>query len=107
MIKTYLITLGSFFIIDMIWLVLIARSFYRNQLGDLMRSPPNWWAAFLFYGIFIFGLVHFVIQPAIDSGSWQSALKNGLLFGLVTYATYDLTNLATLNNWRLLIIGHS
>lgn len=105
MIKTYFVTLISFFVIDMIWLVLIARKFYRNQLGDLMRVSPNWWAALLFYSIFIFGLVYFVVQPALDTGTWQTALRNGLLFGLVTYATYDLTNLATLNSWPLLMTG--
>lgn len=101
--KTYLVAAGTFVVVDLIWLVVVARKFYADQLGTMMKSPPNWWAAVIFYGIFIFGLVHFVIQPALLAGDLKSAVINGCLFGLVTYATYDLTNLATLNNWPLLM----
>ncbi|MFA7702713.1 MAG: DUF2177 family protein, partial [Patescibacteria group bacterium] len=57
----------------------------------------------IFYLIFIVGLVLFVITPAIDKNSWQHALLLGALFGLTTYATYDLTNLATLKDWPMII----
>jgi uncharacterized membrane protein len=102
-IRLFLIALPVFFIIDMLWLVLVARKFYQDQLGFLMRPDINWYAAILFYLIFIAGLVAFVISPAIEKQSWLYALFFGALFGLVTYATYDLTNLATLKNWPLLV----
>lgn len=101
--KLYLIALPVFFAIDMVWLGLVAKNFYRQQIGFLMKSNFNWTAAILFYLLFIVGLVIFVIQPAIEKNSWQHALLLGALFGLISYATYDLTNLATVNNWPLLV----
>ena len=97
--KLFLIALPVFFAIDMIWLGVIAKGFYREQLGPLMRGEVNWVAAVVFYLIFIIGLVVLVIGPATDAGSWSQALVRGGLFGLVSYATYDLTNLATLKGW--------
>lgn len=102
-IKIYLIALPLFLVIDMIWLAVIAKSFYARQLGFLMRPDINWLAAIIFYLLFIAGLVIFVISPALDKGSWQQALLFGALFGLITYATYDLTNLATLKDWPLMV----
>ena len=67
------------------------------------RSNINWTAAISFYLLFIVGLVLFVIAPAIEKNSWAHALLFGALFGLITYATYDLTNLATLKDWPLLV----
>lgn len=102
-IKLYLIALPVFFVIDMIWLGLVAKNFYREQIGFLIRTDVNWIAAVIFYLIFIFGLVFFVIMPAIESGSWVKAIAVGALFGFITYATYDLTNLATMKDWPLLV----
>ena len=68
-----------------------------------MKDKPDWIAAILFYLLYIIGLVFFVIQPALDKSSWQYALFAGLFFGFITYATYDLTNLATLKDWPLKI----
>ena len=102
-IKLYAIALPVFFAIDMVWLGLVAKDFYRNQIGFLMAPNINWTAAIIFYLLFIAGLVLFVITPAIEKGSWMHALLFGALFGLVTYATYDLTNLATLKDWPLLV----
>jgi len=99
--KLFLIAFPVFFAIDMVWLGLIAKNFYASQLGLLMTSNINWLAAVLFYLLFIAGLVHFVITPAFAQASWSQALVFGAFFGLVTYATYDLTNLATLKNWPL------
>jgi|SRR6056297_10883 len=101
--KLYLIALPTFFIIDMIWLGLVAKRFYQEQIGFLMKSNINWGAALAFYFLFILGLVVFVVRPAIDSGSWLKLIVLGALFGLITYATYDLTNLATLKDWPLLV----
>lgn len=100
-VKLYAIALPVFFAIDMIWLGLVAKDFYRGQIGMLMKSNINWTAAILFYLLFIVGLVLFVITPAVEKGSWTYALLFGALFGLITYATYDLTNLATLKDWPL------
>ncbi|MCA9375098.1 DUF2177 family protein [Candidatus Dojkabacteria bacterium] len=102
-IKLFLISLPVFFVIDMVWLGLVAKSFYRDQIGFLMTPNINWVAAIIFYLIFIAGLVFFVIVPAVEKGSWMYALTIGALFGFITYATYDLTNLATLKDWPLLV----
>jgi len=103
LVKLYLIALPVFFAIDMVWLGLVAKGFYRRQIGSLMRSPVNWVAAIVFYLLFILGLVVFVVAPAMDHESWVRALLYGALFGFIAYATYDLTNLATLRNWPLLV----
>ena len=101
--KLYAVALPAFFALDMVWLGLVAKNFYRNQLGHLMKSDISWPAAILFYLLFVVGLVLFVITPAIEKNSWTHALLFGALFGLITYATYDLTNLATLKDWPLLV----
>jgi uncharacterized membrane protein len=92
-----------FFTIDIFWLALIARKFYKDQIGFLMKPEINWYAAIIFYLLFIAGLVIFVIEPAVERQSWINALVFGALFGLVTYATYDLTNLASMKDWPLLV----
>lgn len=102
-IKFYAIALPVFFVIDMVWLGLVAKDFYRAQIGTLMKSDVNWTAAIIFYLIFIAGLVLFVISPAVEKGSWTHALVFGAFFGLVCYATYDLTNLAVAKDWPLLV----
>jgi uncharacterized membrane protein len=102
-IKLFFIALPVFFAIDMIWLVLVAKNFYQKQIGFLMRPDINWFAAIIFYLLFILGLVTFVISPALEKHSWVQALLSGALFGLITYATYDLTNLATLKDWPLVV----
>ena len=101
--KLYLIALPVFLAIDMVWLTLIAKNFYAKQIGYLMSKNPNLFAALIFYLIFIAGLIVFVITPALDKKIWMNALLLGAFFGLVTYATYDLTNLATVKDWPLII----
>ncbi len=101
--KLYAIALPVFFAIDMVWLGLVAKNFYAKQIGFLMKSNINWPAAIIFYLLFIVGLVLFVISPALEKHSWMYAVLFGALFGLITYATYDLTNLATMKNWPLVI----
>jgi uncharacterized membrane protein len=102
-IKLYLIALPVFLAIDMVWLTVVAKNFYAKHLGYLMAKSPNLIAAFIFYLIFIAGLIFFVITPALDKRMWMHALLAGAFFGLVTYATYDLTNLATVRDWPLII----
>lgn len=103
LIKLYAIALLVFFAIDMVWLGLVANHFYKSQIGFLMKPDINWTAAILFYLLFIIGLVIFVIAPAMEKSSWTHALLFGALFGLIAYATYDLTNLATLKDWPILV----
>ncbi len=100
-VKLYLIALLIFVVMDMVWLKLVAKSFYTRQIGFLMNPKINWVAALLFYLLFIAGLIVFVVTPALNTQSWMQALFRGALFGLITYATYDLTNLATIKNWPL------
>jgi uncharacterized membrane protein len=101
--KLYLIALPIFFGADLVWLGVVAKSFYTKQMGVLMTPRVNWAAAILFYLLFLAGLVVFVIAPAVERDSWVRALTLGALFGLVTYGTYDLTNLAMLKDWPLLL----
>ncbi len=101
--KLFLIALPVFLAIDIVWLTLVAKNFYANQIGYLMAKNPNLIAALIFYLIFIAGLIVFVITPALDNKMWTQALLVGAFFGLVTYATYDLTNLATVKDWPLII----
>ncbi|MBM4304261.1 MAG: DUF2177 family protein [Deltaproteobacteria bacterium] len=101
--KLYFVTLPVFFAVDMLWLGLIARNFYRTHLGFLLKDSFDWKAAILFYLIFIFGLVFFVIAPSFQNRSWLEAITKGALFGLITYATYDLTNQATVKDWPILV----
>ena len=97
--KLYVSTLVAFLAIDMVWLTIVARGFYRKQLGFLLSDQPNWWAAISFYLLFVVGLLVFAIVPGLQAGSLRRALLLGGFFGLITYATYDLTNLATVKNW--------
>ncbi len=101
--KLWFIALPVFFVIDMLWLGLVAKNFYAKQIGTLLKSNVNWAAAVIFYLIFITGLVVFVINPAMEKGSWTHALLFGALFGFVCYATYDLTNLALTKGWSVLV----
>ncbi len=97
----YLICLGTFLVVDLFWLGIVARNFYRNQLGSLMADSTNWAAAIIFYLLFVAGVVIFVVNPAVEKGALGRSIGFGFLFGLITYATYDLTNLATLAGWPL------
>ena len=101
--KVYLLTLAGFLAMDMVWLVVVARGFYRERLGFLLSDQPNWWAAISFYLLFVVGLLVFVIAPGLQTGSLRRTLLLGGFFGLVTYATYDLTNHATIKNWPWIV----
>jgi len=100
---TYLITLLIFFAIDLVWLAVIAKNFYRQHIGHLMSADVNWPAALLFYTVYIGGIVFFAIKPAFEDGSASRALAYGAFFGFIAYATYDLTNQATMKNWPVLV----
>jgi len=101
--KVYFAALVGFLAIDMVWLGIVARGFYRKHLGFLLTDQPNWWAAAVFYLLFVAGLLVFAVFPGLNANSLRKAVLLGSLFGLITYATYDLTNLATVKNWPLLV----
>lgn len=101
--KLYLITLAAFLAIDMLWLGLIARGLYSQHLGFLLNPRVNWIAAILFYLLFVAGLIFFVVAPGLREFSLIRTLAMGAFFGLLTYATYDLTNLATIRGWPVVI----
>lgn len=103
MIQQYLVAVVTFMVIDFVWLGAIANKLYRKQLGFLLLDKFNMVAAIIFYLVFLIGLVVFVINPAVKAGSVVQAAGYGALFGFVTYATYDLTNLATIKGWPLTI----
>ena len=95
---TYLSVATTFVAMDMIWLRTMAERLYRPVLGDLLRPQPNLTAAALFYALYPLGLIFFAVLPAHGEGNAR-AFTSGLMFGCFTYATYDLTNQATLRNW--------
>ncbi|MCB9802986.1 DUF2177 family protein [Candidatus Nomurabacteria bacterium] len=100
----YFLTFLSFFLIDMLWLGFLAKGVYKKYLGSIIGQEVNWPPAMIFYLLFVLGVVVFVIWPAIEKNSLTHAILFGLFFGLVTYATYDLTNYATIKNWPLQIV---
>ena len=98
--KTYVLTLIPFVVLDALWLGLVAPSFYKKHIGFIMAKNINWTAALLFYLLFVAGIAFFVTYR--ESSLQQAALR-GAVFGLVCYATYDLTNLATLEGWPITV----
>lgn len=99
----YVFTFLVFFAVDLVWLGVIAKKLYNQYLGYILADNVNWAAAIIFYLLFILGLVYFAVNPARENDSVVLALRNGALFGFFCYATYDLTNLATLKDWPLKI----
>jgi len=101
--KLYAITFAAFLAIDMVWLGFLARGFYQKHIGYLMAPQINWAAAFLFYFLFIAGVLVFVVEPGLKENSLHTTLWKAALFGLITYATYDLTNHATVKDWPAIV----
>jgi uncharacterized membrane protein len=102
--KLYALTIPIFFVIDILWLGVIAKGFYRRKLSFILSADVNWAAAVIFYLIYIAGILFFAVRPALANNSWRDAVVLGGLFGFFTYATYDLTNLATIKDWPLAIV---
>lgn len=98
-VKLYALTVPVFFAVDMVWLGLVAKTFYRTRLGNLLRPDVNWPAALAFYLVYIAGILLFAVVPNLDRGALGRCMLWGAMFGFFTYATYDLTNLATLKQW--------
>ena len=103
-IKLYLLTVPIFFAIDLLWLGVVAKKFYRDNLGFILSPNVNWPAAIGFYLIYIAGILLFGVLPALENESLATALLWGGLYGFFTYATYDLTNMALIKGWPLKIV---
>jgi uncharacterized membrane protein len=104
LLSSYAIATVFFFAIDMLWLGVIAKKLYREKLGFILSDEVNWTAALVFYFIYIAGILFFAVYPALRDFSWQTALLNGAVLGFLCYATYDLTNMATIAKWPLHIV---
>lgn len=100
----YLLTVPVFLAVDLVWLGVLARGFYQKNLGYLMREQVQWPAAFVFYLLFVAGLLVFAVLPALEARSLLKAMMLGAFFGLITYSTYDLTNYATVRDWPLVVV---
>ena len=103
LLKAWLSVLLVLVALDAAWLLWVARGFYKSQIGYLFSPAPRWWAAALFYPLYAAGLAVFVVAPAVRDGSAGRGAALGAFFGLVAYAAYDLTNLATVKDWPLLV----
>ena len=101
--KLYLVLFAVFLAIDGVWLTLVAKEFYKDQIGFLLTANPNYLAAAIFYLMFVLAIQVFVVSPGLQSGSLKTTLGRAAFFGFVTYATYDLTNLATVEGWPVLV----
>ena len=97
----YAAAAAFFFVVDLIWLGFVAKDFYRSSIGHLMGDGFNIPAVIAFYIIYTAGLFFFAVNPALEAGDWQKAAMLGAAFGFFAYATYDLTNMATLKDWPL------
>ena len=103
MIRQFAIAYGVFAVVflalDAVWLTAMADRLYRPAIGHLMRDGFSLAPAAIFYVLYVAGAVIFAVRPGLDSGSWAEAMGWGALLGLLAYATYDLTNQATLRDW--------
>lgn len=104
LLTSYFIALISFFALDMFWLGVISKSYYKQKLGFILSDNPNWVAAIIFYLIYIGGILFFAVEPSLKENTWQIALINGIVLGALCYATYDLTNMATIAKWPIEIV---
>ena len=102
--KLYALTLGVFLAVDLLWLGVVARGFYQTQLRPFLNPTVNWPAAFVFYLLYVVGILIFAVLPGLAADSLAVAAGWGALFGFFTYATYELTNLATLKDWPLKVV---
>lgn len=102
--KLYALTALVFFAVDLLWLGAIAKGFYQEHLGHLMRPDVIWGAALLFYCIFIAGILVFSVLPGLEAQSLTHSIVLGAFLGLVTYATFDLTCLALLKDFPIVVV---
>lgn len=87
--------------LDLLWLGVLARGFYRREFGHLMAERVTWPAAFAFYVLYGAGVAYFCVQPAQGDSGARTAAFRGAMLGLLVYGTYDLTNMAVLRDWSV------
>jgi len=104
LVKLYLLTVPVFAVVDLVWIGVLARNLYKDNLGHLLSPTVNWTAAAAFYLLYIAGILYFAVVPALTEGTLSRAVINGALFGFFTYITYELTNMATLPAWPLKVV---
>lgn len=104
LVVAFAVTAVVFLILDAIWLGVISRNIYQREIGSLLLPKPNFGAAVVFYVLYIAGMVYFCVVPGVVEQSAVRGLVNGALLGIVAYATYDLTNLATLKGWSTSLV---
>lgn len=99
---TYVAALAAFLIVDLVWLGVVAKPLYSEHMGTLLRDDPRWGVALVFYALYVAGMLFFAVAPVLrgaDDGSVWRAMAMGAGFGLVTYATYDLTSLSVIRGF--------
>ncbi len=101
--KVYGVALSVFLVVDLVWIGFIARTFYQDQLGFILASSPNWIAAIIFYLMFVAGLLFFVVLPGLKNKGLKESFFRAAVLGALTYGTYDLTNLALIESWPVLV----
>lgn len=104
-IAAYVSAAVAFLALDALWLGVVAASLYQREFGPMLLDKPDMAAAAAFYAIYLVGVVYFAVKPALEAKSWKRAVLNGALFGFVAYATYDLTNLATLKGFPVAVVA--
>lgn len=97
----YFAALAAFLVMDGLWLGLVARNFYKAEIGDLLLPRPNFAIAALFYLFYVVGILVFAVWPGLATGSWLRTVALAVLLGLLAYGTYDITNLATLKGYTV------
>ncbi len=102
----YGLTFAVFLAVDLLWLGFVAREFYARHLASLMRTDVRWGAAFLFYLLYVLGILLLAVTPALEAESLRKAMFLGAVLGVVAYAAYDLTNLAVLEGFpgRMVVV---
>jgi len=104
LVLSYVYALVALIALDLLWLGVIAKRLYVEQLGNIMSDPIRIWPAVLFYVLFAFGLLVFVVAPALSQNSFMHAVLYGALFGFMAYMTYELVNASVIRDWPLLLI---
>ncbi|KRB86147.1 hypothetical protein ASE00_05270 [Sphingomonas sp. Root710] len=95
----YIATLAVFAAVDFVWLTQVGPGLYNPLIGSILAMRPRLEPAVIFYLLYIGGLLYFAVLPGLNGAGWRGALTKGAIFGFMAYATYDLTNHATLVVW--------
>lgn len=103
-VSSYAVALVVFLVLDLVWLTVVASDLYDDQLGPLLADPVRPVPAVVFYALFVAGLVYFVVMPALERDSVGWSVGSGAFFGLVTYATWDLTSLAVIEDFPAALV---